>query len=66
VGDPPDLFEPGVPVVLEGRWQGDGDDLVFSSDRMLVKHSEEYEAENEDRLDDARDGSAGDDASEGS
>lgn len=67
-GDPPDLFEVGIPVVLEGRWQGrgpgrdtcaetrDGAPLVFASDRILVKHSEEYEAENEDRLDDARTG----------
>ena len=71
-GDPPDLFEVGIPVVLEGRWQGgstvakdetcdearDGAGLVFASDRILVKHSEEYEAENEDRIDDARDGSS--------
>jgi cytochrome c-type biogenesis protein CcmE len=60
-GDPPDLFEPGIPVVLEGRWRGTGGDAVFASDRILVKHSEEYEAENEERLDDARDGSSQDD-----
>ena len=58
-GDPPELFEPGIPVVLEGRWSDDGD--WFASDRILVKHSEEYEADNSDRLDDARDGE-GDDA----
>jgi cytochrome c-type biogenesis protein CcmE len=46
VGDPPDLFRPGIPVVLEGRWEGD----VFASDRMLVKHSEEYKADNPDRV----------------
>jgi cytochrome c-type biogenesis protein CcmE len=46
VGDPPDLFRPGIPVVLEGRWDGE----VFASDRMLVKHSEEYRAENPDRV----------------
>jgi hypothetical protein len=34
---------------------------VFASDRILVKHSEEYEAENEERLDDARDGRSEDD-----
>lgn len=50
-GDPPDLFEPGTPVVLEGRWDPSAD--FFASDRILVKHSEEYEAENEDRLDEA-------------
>ena len=45
-GDPPEMFRPGIPVVLEGRFQGDH----FSSDRMLVKHSETYVAENPDRV----------------
>ncbi len=58
-GDPPELFQPGIPVVLEGRWSESGD--WFASDRILVKHSEEYEADNSDRIDDARDGE-GDDA----
>lgn len=53
-GDPPELFEPGIPVVLEGHWAATGD--TFRSDRILVKHSEEYEAENGDRLQDAEDG----------
>jgi len=45
-GDPPELFRPGIPVVLEGRFQGD----TFSSDRILVKHSSTYVAENPDRV----------------
>ncbi|HEV2758296.1 MAG TPA: cytochrome c maturation protein CcmE [Acidimicrobiales bacterium] len=45
-GDPPELFRPGIPVVLEGRFQGDH----FSSDRILVKHSETYVAENPERV----------------
>lgn len=45
-GDPPELFRPGIPVVLEGRFQGD----TFSSDRILVKHSETYVAQNPDRV----------------
>jgi cytochrome c-type biogenesis protein CcmE len=49
VGDPPELFQPDIPVVLEGRWDASGD--FFSSDRILVKHSEEYDAENPDRSD---------------
>ena len=53
-GDPPELFESGIPVVLEGRWSDTGD--WFASDRILVKHSADYEADNSDRLDDARDG----------
>lgn len=45
-GDPPELFRPGIPVVLEGRFQGDR----FASDRILVKHSETYTAEYPDRV----------------
>lgn len=37
-GDPPELFKPGIPVVLEGSVYGD----AFVSDRMLMKHSETY------------------------
>jgi cytochrome c-type biogenesis protein CcmE len=72
-GDPPELFEPDIPVVLEGRFAtapggaegeqaGSGaatapdDDLLFLSDRMLVKHTNEYDAENEDRLRQAEEG----------
>jgi cytochrome c-type biogenesis protein CcmE len=45
-GDPPELFRPGIPVVLEGRFQGDH----FSSDRIMVRHSETYVAENPERV----------------
>ena len=51
-GDPPELFQPDIPVVLEGNWDGE----VFASDRILVKHSSEYEAEHEDRIQDADEG----------
>ncbi|HEX4901971.1 MAG TPA: cytochrome c maturation protein CcmE [Acidimicrobiales bacterium] len=50
IGDPPELFQPDIPVVLEGRWSQEGD--WFDSDRILVKHEEEYEAENPERTDD--------------
>jgi cytochrome c-type biogenesis protein CcmE len=53
-GDPPELFQPGIPVVLEGRWDPSGS--FFVSDSILVKHSEQYRADNEDRLDDAERG----------
>jgi cytochrome c-type biogenesis protein CcmE len=53
-GSPPELFEPGIPVVLEGRWDASGD--FFDSDRILVKHSEQYEADNGERLQDAEQG----------
>jgi cytochrome c-type biogenesis protein CcmE len=45
-GDLPQLFQPQIPVVLEGHWQGN----QFESDRMLVKHSEVYTAKNPDRV----------------
>lgn len=45
-GDPPELFQPGIPVVLEGKFQGDH----FDSDRIFVKHSEEYQADHPDRV----------------
>ena len=42
-GDPPDLFEDAstkeVPVVCEGRW-GSGE--AFASDRILIRHGNEY------------------------
>ena len=46
-GDPPELFRPGIPVVLEGRWQGDH----YASDRIMVKHTSEYREENPERVD---------------
>ena len=41
-GDPPELFGDGVPVVCEGRWQGD----EFASDRIMIKHASEYKPPN--------------------
>lgn len=40
VGDPPSLFEDGAPVVCEGRW---GANAVFASDRIMIRHGNEYE-----------------------
>ena len=45
-GDPPELFQPDIPVVLEGRWEG----AHYASDRIMVKHSSEYRAENPERV----------------
>lgn len=68
VGSPPDLFQPGVPVVLEGRWVqgvplgidefpgGVNDGWYFLSSRMLVKHDNEYRTDNEERLREAEQG----------
>jgi cytochrome c-type biogenesis protein CcmE len=35
---PPQLFKPGIPVVLEGHWSGS----VFMSDLIMVKHTSNY------------------------
>ena len=45
-GDPPELFKPNIPVVLEGNFQGD----TFDSDRIMVKHSEDYIAQHPNRV----------------
>ena len=44
-GDTPAMFKDDIPVVLEGRWDGD----VYRSDRIMVKHSEVYRAKHPDR-----------------
>jgi len=43
--EPTDLFEVGIPIVAEGRWDGD----AFESQQLLVKHSESYVADNDER-----------------
>ena len=54
-GDPPEMFKANEAVVLEGHFAGDGSE-TFDSDLMIVKHSEVYESENQDRLRDAQQG----------
>jgi cytochrome c-type biogenesis protein CcmE len=44
-GSPPDLFRPGIPVVIEGHWREGSD--VFAGDRILVKHDESYESKDD-------------------
>lgn len=45
-GNVPELFQPDIPVVMEGRFVGER----YVSDRILVKHTSEYRAENPDRV----------------
>ena len=40
-GDPPELFKPGIPVVLEGHYDAPPSD-VYDSDKIFVKHTSEY------------------------
>src|SRR5688500_463466 len=48
-GDPPELFKPGIPVVLEGHFAKPPSD-IYESDRIFVKHTSEYRT---DRLEKA-------------
>jgi len=47
-GVPPQLFGPGVPVVLVGHFVGMTD--TFASDQILVKHSNSYIAAHPNRV----------------
>ncbi len=40
VGDPPELFKPGAPVVCEGHW---GAGKAFDSDRIMIRHGNDYQ-----------------------
>jgi cytochrome c-type biogenesis protein CcmE len=40
-GDPPALFKAGAPVVCEGHWAKSAG-VVFDSDRILIKHGDDY------------------------
>ena len=42
-GDPPDLFKEGAPVVCEGHWSSTAKTAAFDSDRILIKHGNDYE-----------------------
>lgn len=54
-GDPGGLFQECIPVVVHGVMEQNG---VFDGDEVEVKHSNEYEAENKGRLDEANKESA--------
>ncbi|MDQ6616323.1 MAG: cytochrome c maturation protein CcmE [Actinomycetota bacterium] len=42
----PQLFKPGIPVVLEGHFASDGH---FDSDLIMVKHTASYDAQHPER-----------------
>ena len=46
-GGAPQLFKPGIPVVLEGHFTADGH---FASDLIMVKHTSSYDAEHPERV----------------
>lgn len=45
-GDTPELFKPGIPVVLDGHFSGS----TFTSNLIMVKHSSVYVAQHPDRV----------------
>ena len=49
-GDPGGLFQECIPVVVHGKVANG----VFQGDQLIVKHSNEYDAANKDRLDQAK------------
>ena len=48
-GDEPALFQPNIPVVLEGHFDPSG---TYLSDRILVKHTASYTDKHPDRVKD--------------
>jgi cytochrome c-type biogenesis protein CcmE len=45
----PELFRPGIPVVVEGAFV-EGTEKTFEADRIIPKHTEEYKDSEADRL----------------
>ncbi|HEY5097324.1 MAG TPA: cytochrome c maturation protein CcmE [Acidimicrobiales bacterium] len=45
-GSPPDLFQPEIPVIAVGHFEGS----TFVSDQILVKHSSDYIAQHPGRV----------------
>lgn len=50
LGDPPELFDYDIPVIIEGSFDG----KVFASDEILIRHDNTYEEENDERLREAQ------------
>ena len=52
-GAAPEMFAPGIPVVIEGSWDASG--AFFASDHILVRHDESYESQEdyEERMSEA-------------
>jgi cytochrome c-type biogenesis protein CcmE len=48
IGIRPELFQEGIPVVLEGAFEEGSD--TYRSDQIFVRHTEEYSAEEKERL----------------
>jgi cytochrome c-type biogenesis protein CcmE len=52
--EPTGLFQECIPVVVTGKvLRADDGSRYFAGNEVIVKHDNEYDAENEGRLDDA-------------
>lgn len=49
--EPTGLFQECIPVVVAGKVIVEDGDRYFAGNEVLVKHDNEYDAENEDRID---------------
>lgn len=50
-GNPPELFSPEIPVIIEGTFVGN----EFHSDEIIIRHDSTYDEEHPDRIADAND-----------
>ena len=56
--EPTGLFQECIPVVVRGIVTDTGDGYVFEGDEVIVKHDNEYDAENADRVEKANEEAA--------
>jgi len=52
-GEPPELFGPAIPIVLEGAFASTAPDAEYLSDRMLIRHDSTYDEKNPQKVRDA-------------
>jgi cytochrome c-type biogenesis protein CcmE len=52
-GEPPELFGPQIPVVLEGSFTSATGAPTFRSDRILIRHDNNYDEQHGDRVTEA-------------
>lgn len=55
---PTGLFQECIPVVVSGRVENTANGLVFDGDEVIVKHDNNYDAENKDRVKESNDEAA--------
>lgn len=53
-GEPPELFGPQIPIVIEGAFASSAPEAVYRSDRMLIRHDSTYDEKNQKNVRDAK------------